>query len=84
MFKYASFTNPVDKYSASHIGIVEKVEGGIVYTVEGNTGGGGIYNTQVNKKSFNIYNYNTAMPSAEAVLRWDGRWYPSHAGTYNH
>ena len=43
--------NPND---AQHVGIVEKVEGGVVYTIEGNTGGGGIYNTKVSKKSYSL------------------------------
>lgn len=41
MFKYASFTNPIDKYSASHIGIVEKVNGNEITTLEGNVDGYG-------------------------------------------
>lgn len=41
MFKYASFTNPIDKYSASHVGIVEKVEGNTITTLEGNVDGYG-------------------------------------------
>lgn len=41
MFKYASFTNPTDKYSASHIGIVEKVDGNTITTLEGNVDGYG-------------------------------------------
>lgn len=41
MFKYASFTNPVDEYSASHIGIVENVDGNIITTLEGNVDGYG-------------------------------------------
>ena len=41
MFKYASFTNPIDKYSASHIGIVEKVNGNELTTLEGNVDGYG-------------------------------------------
>ena len=39
MFKYASFANPIDKYSASHIGIVEKVNGNTITTLEGNVDG---------------------------------------------
>lgn len=39
MFKYASFTNPIDKYSASHIGIVESVNGNTITTLEGNVDG---------------------------------------------
>ena len=39
MFKYASFTNPIDKYSASHIGIVESVNGNVITTLEGNVEG---------------------------------------------
>lgn len=39
MFKYASFTNPLDKYSASHVGIVESVNGDILTTLEGNVDG---------------------------------------------
>ena len=41
MFKYASFTNPIDKYSASHVGIVEAVNGGTLTTLEGNVDGYG-------------------------------------------
>ena len=41
MFKYASFTNPLDKYSASHVGIVEAVNGNIATTLEGNVDGYG-------------------------------------------
>ncbi len=36
MFRYKSFINPIDKYSASHIGIVESVEGNTITTLEGN------------------------------------------------
>ena len=39
MFKYISFTNPIDKYSASHIGIVENVNGNTITTLEGNVDG---------------------------------------------
>ena len=41
MFKYASFTNPIDKYSASHVGIVESVNGNTITTLEGNVDGYG-------------------------------------------
>lgn len=41
MFKYASFTNPLDKYSASHVGIVESVNGNVITTLEGNVDGYG-------------------------------------------
>lgn len=41
MFKYASFTNPIDKYSASHVGIVESVDGDKITTLEGNVDGYG-------------------------------------------
>lgn len=36
MFRYKSFINPIDKYSASHIGIVESVDGNTITTLEGN------------------------------------------------
>ena len=36
MFRYASFINPLDKYSASHVGIVEAVNGNTITTLEGN------------------------------------------------
>ena len=39
MFKYASFTNPIDKYSASHVGLVEAVNGNVLTTLEGNVDG---------------------------------------------
>lgn len=39
MFRYSTL-NPIDKYSASHIGIVEKVSGGTITTLEGNVDGG--------------------------------------------
>ena len=38
MFRYSSL-NPIDKYSASHIGIVEKVNGNTITTLEGNVQG---------------------------------------------
>lgn len=41
MFKYASFTHPLDKYSASHVGIVESVQGDTITTLEGNVDGYG-------------------------------------------
>ena len=41
MFKYASFTNPIDKYSATHVGIVESVNGNTITTLEGNVDGYG-------------------------------------------
>ena len=36
MFRYSSFINPLDKYSASHVGIVEAVNGNTITTLEGN------------------------------------------------
>lgn len=39
MFRYAGFINPLDKYSASHVGIVEKVNGNTITTLEGNVQG---------------------------------------------
>ncbi len=39
MFRYASFTNPLDKYSASHVGIVKAVNGDKITTLEGNVDG---------------------------------------------
>ena len=41
MFKYASFTNPIDKYSASHVGIVESVNDNTITTREGHVDGYG-------------------------------------------
>lgn len=41
MFRYASFTNPIDKFSASHVGIVEAVNGDVMTTLEGNVDGYG-------------------------------------------
>lgn len=41
MFRYASFLNPLDEYSASHVGIVESVSGNTVTTLEGNVDGYG-------------------------------------------
>ena len=39
MFRYALFTNPLDKYSASHVGIVKTVNGDKITTLEGNVDG---------------------------------------------
>ena len=39
MFRYSSFTTPIDKYSASHVGIVESVSGNVITTLEGNVDG---------------------------------------------
>lgn len=41
MFRYASFLNPLDKYSASHVGLVQKVNGDVITTLEGNVDGYG-------------------------------------------
>lgn len=41
MFRYSDFLDPLDKYSASHVGIVEKVDGDIITTLEGNVDGYG-------------------------------------------
>lgn len=38
MFRYSSLS-PIDKYSASHVGIVEKVNNNIITTLEGNVEG---------------------------------------------
>jgi GH25 family lysozyme M1 (1,4-beta-N-acetylmuramidase) len=38
MFRYSGLS-PIDKYSASHIGIVEKVDGNTITTLEGNVEG---------------------------------------------
>ena len=40
MFRYSGL-NPIDRYSASHIGIVEKVSGKTITTLEGNVEGSG-------------------------------------------
>ena len=40
MFRYSSL-NPIDKYSASHVGIVETVSGNTLTTLEGNVEGWG-------------------------------------------
>lgn len=41
MFRYSSFINPIDKYSASHVGLVESVDGDVITTLEGNVDGYG-------------------------------------------
>lgn len=41
MFRYSSFLNPIDKYSASHVGMVEAVNGNTITTLEGNVDGWG-------------------------------------------
>lgn len=41
MFRYSDFTNVLDKYSASHVGIVESVDGNVITTLEGNVDGYG-------------------------------------------
>lgn len=41
MFRYYYFLEPLDKYSASHVGIVESVDGDIITTLEGNVDGYG-------------------------------------------
>ena len=41
MFRYASFINPLDKFSASHVGLVEAVNGNTLTTLEGNVDGWG-------------------------------------------
>jgi len=40
MFRYSSLS-PIDDYSASHVGIVEKVDGNTITTLEGNVEGSG-------------------------------------------
>ncbi len=40
MFRYSSLS-PIDDYSASHVGIVEKVDGNTIITLEGNVEGSG-------------------------------------------
>lgn len=39
MFRYSSL-DPIDEYSASHVGIVESVNGNVITTLEGNVEGG--------------------------------------------
>lgn len=41
MFRYYYFLEPLDKYSASHVGIVESVNGDVITTLEGNVDGYG-------------------------------------------
>ena len=41
MFRYSSFLNAIDIYSASHVGIVEAVNGDVLTTIEGNVDGWG-------------------------------------------
>ena len=63
--------NPND---AQHVGIVEKVENGVVYTIEGNTGGSSFRDSKVSKKTYSltsasIIGYGTpAYPSASNLI----------------
>ena len=41
-------------HCSGHVGYVYKVENGKVYTVEGNTGGGGTTSTVVSKRVYDI------------------------------
>lgn len=73
MFKYASFTKPLDKYSASHVGIVEAVNGNIVTTLEGNVDGYGS-----NWAAVSIYKRKTRYLSSSDVYAfyrpyWQGK-----------
>ena len=83
MFKYASFTNPVDKYSASHIGIVEKVEGNTITTLEGNVDGYG--NDWAGTSSFKRktrYLNNSDVYSFFRIW-WDGKKTTTSSGSSN-
>lgn len=83
MFKYASFTNPIDKYSASHIGIVEKVEGNTITTLEGNVDGYG--NNWAGTSSFKRktrYLNNSDVYSFFRIW-WDGKKTTTSSGNSN-
>ena len=83
MFKYASFTNPVDKYSASHIGIVEKVNGNEITTLEGNVDGYG--NNWAGTSSFKRktrYLNNSDVYSFFRIW-WDGKKTTTSSGSSN-
>lgn len=72
MFRYASFTNPIDKYSASHVGIVEAVNGNILTTLEGNVDGYG--NDWAGTSSFKRKTRYLSNPDVYAFYRpnWQG------------
>lgn len=72
MFRYASFTNPIDKYSASHVGIVEEVNGNALTTLEGNVDGYG--NDWAGTSSFKRKTRMLTNPDVYAFYRpkWQG------------
>ena len=74
MFKYASFTNPIDKYSASHIGIVEKVNGNELTTLEGNVDGYG--DNWAENSSFKTSSKTNSSIDVYYQVYAGGRWLP--------
>lgn len=72
MFRYSDFTNVLDKYSASHVGIVESVDGDIITTLEGNVDGYGY--AWAAKSSFKRKTRYLSSPDVYAFYRpyWQG------------
>lgn len=57
LFRWNRYPNAPDEYYSDHIGIVTNVSGGVITTVEGNTGGTSPYNSVVSKNTYSI-NYS--------------------------
>jgi len=83
MFKYASFTNPIDKYSASHIGIVEKVEGNTITTLEGNVDGYGDDWAETSSFKRKTRYLNNSDVYSFFRIWWDGKKTATSSGNSN-
>ena len=94
MFRYSSFINPLDKYSASHVGIVEAVNGNTITTLEGNvdaTGADWAETSTFKRKTryltdssvYSFYRFNWETPTTSTTAPTAANFYRVQVGAYS-
>lgn len=94
MFRYSNFINPLDKYSASHVGIVESVNGNTITTLEGNvdaTGSDWAETSAFKRKTrylsdasvYSFYRFNWNTPTKTTTTTKPDTLYRVQVGVYS-
>ena len=90
----ASFINPLDKYSASHVGIVEAVNGNTITTLEGNvdaTGSDWAETSTFKRKTryltdssvYSFYRFNWETPTTSTTAPTAANLYRVQVGAFS-
>lgn len=93
MFRYSNFINPLDKYSASHVGIVEAVAGNTITTLEGNVDGNADWaKTSLFKRKtryltdssvYSFYRFNWKTPTTSTTTPTNANLYRVQVGAFS-